>query len=93
MFKFILKKILGSKNERDLKKIRPLVDRINEIEESLQKESDDFLREKTAKWKEELSKITDNDELARRLDEILPEAFAVVKNGARRLCGTMADVR
>ena len=51
------------------------------------------MRQKTAAWKEELSKIEDNEELARRLDEILPEAFAVVKNACRRLCGTEIIVR
>ena len=52
---------------------------------ALQKLSDDELRAKTAAWKAELSKIEDNDELAQRLNEILPEAFAVVKNACRRL--------
>src|SRR5256886_2688303 len=47
----------------------------------------------SAAWKEELSKIKDNEELARRLNEILPEAFAVVKNACRRLWGTEITVR
>ena len=47
--------------------------------------SDDELRAKTAAWKAEVSTIEDPEALARRLDEILPEAFAVVKNAARRL--------
>ena len=59
----------------------------------MQKLPDDALRQKTAAWKEELSKIEDKEELARRLDEILPEAFAVVKNACRRLCGTDIIVR
>ena len=87
------RKIFPSKNDRDVKKIRPVVARINEIEVGLQKLSDDELRAKTAAWKEELSKIADNAELAAKLEEILPEAFAVVKNACRRLCGTDVIVR
>jgi preprotein translocase subunit SecA len=59
----------------------------------LQKLSDDELRAKTAAWKNELSQIEDKDELAERLNEILPEAFAVVKNACRRLCGQEIIVR
>src|SRR5207237_10372141 len=47
--------------------------------------SDDAMRAKTAAWKDELTKISDPEEQWNRLDEILPEAFAVVKNAARRL--------
>src|SRR5213075_2936609 len=93
MIGFIVKKFIGSKNERELKKLRPLVAQINEIEAGLQKLPDEALRQKTAAWKEELSKITDNDQLKQRLEEILPEAFAVVKNAARRLCGQEIIVR
>ncbi len=88
-----LRAIFPSKNDRDVKKIRPIVARINELELGLQKLSDDELRAKTAAWKEELSKIKDNTELATKLNEILPEAFAVVKNAARRLCGKDVIVR
>jgi preprotein translocase subunit SecA len=89
----LFKAIFGSKNDRDVKKIRPLVARINELEAGLQKLSDDDLRAKTAAWKQELSQIEDNAQLAAKLDEILPEAFAVVKNAARRLCGQDIIVR
>ncbi|HET7623825.1 MAG TPA: preprotein translocase subunit SecA [Verrucomicrobiae bacterium] len=93
MIGFIVKKVIGSKNERELKKIRPLVAKINALEAGLQQVSDDVLRQKTAAWKEELSKIEDNDALAKRLEEILPEAFAVVKNTCRRMCGQDVIVR
>src|SRR5690349_19772786 len=93
MIGFIVKKFIGSKNEREVKRLRPLVAKINELEAELQKVSDDALRQKTAAWKEELSKITDNDALKKRLQEILPEAFAVVKNACRRLCGQEITVR
>ena len=87
------RKIFPTKNDRDVKKIRPVVDQINAIEAGLQKLSDDELRAKTAAWKAELSQIEDKAELARKLEEILPEAFAVVKNTCRRLCGQDVIVR
>jgi preprotein translocase subunit SecA len=90
---WLIKKFIGSKNDREVKRLRPLVAKINALEAELQKISADVLRQKTAAWKEEISKIQDNEELARRLNEILPEAFAVVKNACRRLCGTEIIVR
>src|SRR5436190_8291099 len=85
MVAWILKKILGSKNQRELKRLMPTVRRINEFDEQFKSLSDDELRAKTANWKEEFSKIPDLQEQWKKLDEILPEAFAVVKNAARRL--------
>jgi preprotein translocase subunit SecA len=85
MVGWILKKILGSKNQRELKRLTPMVRRINEFDEQFKNLSDDALRAKTTTWKEELAKIADLEEQWNRLDEILPEAFAVVKNAARRL--------
>jgi preprotein translocase subunit SecA len=85
MVAWILKKILGSKNQRELRRLMPIVRRINELDEQFKSLSDDELRAKTAGWKEEISKIPDPQEQWKKLDEILPEAFAVVKNAARRL--------
>ncbi len=85
MVGWILKKILGSRNQREIKRMMPTVRRINELDEEFKALSDDELRAKTAKWQAELRAIEDADERWRKLDEILPEAFAVVKNGARRL--------
>src|SRR5579871_669942 len=93
MIGFIIKKVIGSKNDREVKRLRPLVVKINEFEASLQSLPDEALRQKTADWKARLSKIEDNAELAAALDEILPEAFAVVKNTCRRLCGSEVIVR
>src|SRR5689334_11354595 len=85
MVAWILKKILGSKNQRELRRLTPAVLQINELDEQFKSLSDDELRAKTATWKEEISKIPDLQEQWTKLDEILPEAFAVVKNAARRL--------
>src|SRR3984957_281651 len=93
MIGYIVKKIIGSRNEREIKKLRPMVTKVNELEAELQKASADLLRQKTADWKARLSKIEDNAELAAALEEILPEAFAVVKNACRRLCGQEITVR
>ncbi|HMJ92251.1 MAG TPA: preprotein translocase subunit SecA [Candidatus Acidoferrum sp.] len=93
MIGFILKKIIGSKNDREVKRLRMRVEEINRFEAELQNQPADVLRQKTAAWKEELSKIEDKEELARRLNEILPEAFAVVKSAARRMCGSEITVR
>jgi preprotein translocase subunit SecA len=93
MLNFIIKRIVGSQNDRQVKKMRPLVKKILDLEASLQPLSDDDLRKKTADWKAELSKIEDDIELAVRLEEILPEAYAVVKAACRRLCGQEITVR
>ncbi|HEY0369336.1 MAG TPA: preprotein translocase subunit SecA, partial [Chthoniobacterales bacterium] len=85
MVGWVLKKILGSKNQREIKRLTPLVRRINELDEQFKTLSDDELRAKTAQWQSEFKAIEDAEQLWARLDEILPEAFAVVKNGARRL--------
>src|SRR5678810_809898 len=84
MIGWILKKIVGSKNTRLIKGLRPLVAQINECEAQIRNLSDDDLRAKTFAWKEELAKL-DPAEHPAYLDRILPEAFAVVKNAARRL--------
>jgi preprotein translocase subunit SecA len=150
MIKWILQKIVGSKNQREVRRIRPVVTRINEFEESMKGEPDEALRERTAKWKAFFAKYhaldvpakpvverMGPDELlataealeqrlaplrdefpalpakveasvdaieaakaafheveiefprvrAKHLEKILPEAYAVVKNAARRMCG------
>ena len=126
MVKWLLKKIVGTKHQRELKRMWPVVQKINKIEEGLQSLSEDELREKTRGWQADLkameTKVDDeveawkqtqlaslaeddqqahrdleeqarrrkaeqmgavHDEQAEFLDELLPEAFAVVKNGAR----------
>ncbi|HTX20407.1 MAG TPA: preprotein translocase subunit SecA [Candidatus Aquilonibacter sp.] len=89
----LIKKVFGSKNDREVRKLWPRVKEINDLEAGVQSLSDEQLRAKTAAWKEQLSKISDDDELAQKLDEILPEAFAVVKNACRRMIGQEIIVR
>lgn len=76
----LIRKIVGSKNERDLKKLWPIVDKINGMEPQMQALSDDELRAKTAEFKERHI----NGE---SLKSLLPEAFAVCREGGRRVLG------
>src|SRR3954462_6122713 len=85
MVGWVLKEILGSKNQREIKRLMPMLRRINELDEQFKALSDEELRAKTAAWKAELAQIPELPEQWQKLDEILPEAFAVVKNAARRL--------
>jgi preprotein translocase subunit SecA len=87
MIDWIIKKVIGSKNTRMVKRLRPTVDRINALEVEFQSLSIDQLRAKTTAWKSEFSKLSEA-EAEVRLNEILPEAFAAVKNAARRLTDT-----
>jgi len=85
MINWLIKKVIGSKNARRIRGMQVTVDRINELEVEYQKLSDDALRAKTFEWKEQLAKIEDENEQQQLLDDILPEAFAAVKNAARRM--------
>ena len=81
----MFKKIFGTKAARDLRRMRPLVDRVNELEEEYQKLSEEQLKAKTGEFKERLK----NGET---LDDIMCEAFAVVKNACRRNMGQPISV-
>jgi preprotein translocase subunit SecA len=76
----MLKALLGDPNARKLKKYQPLVTEINLLEDELQKLSDRELRGKTAEYKQRLEK-------GETLDELLPEAFATVREAGRRVLG------
>ena len=77
----ILKTLKGRHYRKFLRKCKPIVDKINACEEKLQSLSDDQLRDKTTEYMERFR----NGE---SLDDLLPEAFATVKNAARRMCGS-----
>src|SRR5512137_2104154 len=84
MFKTLIHKIVGTKNERELKRLQPRVEAINGFEAPLQGLSDEDLRAKTAAFRERVAAAANGD-LAVALDEILPEAFAVCRETARRV--------
>ena len=73
-------KVFGTKHERDLKALMPIVEEINEIYEGLSSLSDEELRGKTSEFKQRLSE-------GETLDDIMTETFAVVKEVCRRLMG------
>ena len=76
MFNAVLTKIIGSQNERELKRIQPQVERINLLEGETSKLSDAQLKSKTAEFKSRLK--------GEPLDELIPEAFAVVREAGNR---------
>jgi len=86
-FSSFAKKIFGSKNDRELKRLRPYVDTINGLEPSIQKLSDAELRAKILEWKANISAIEDDDRRKEAMEEVLPEVFAVVREAARRTLG------
>ncbi len=80
MFDYVMKKVLGTKNERELKKIRPLVGRINELEPRMKALADADFPRLTATWKQEAQN-------GRALEDLLPEAFALVREAGVRALG------
>jgi preprotein translocase subunit SecA len=76
----ILKKIFGDPNEKYLKKIKPIVEKINSLEKDFEKIPDQKLKEKTFEFKERLKR-------GETLDDILPEAYALVREAAKRTLG------
>ena len=77
MFDAFLAKIFGTKNERELKRLRPIAAAITEYEPAVSSLTDDQLREKTGTFRERLAG-------GETLDDLLPEAFAVVREAGRR---------
>ena len=107
MLQTILKKVFGTKSDRDTKELVPIVDEINEIYDALQTKSDNDLINRTKEFNLEIASarevaqkyakenISDNEKADKhvinaeheKLDEILPEAFAIVKEACRRTMG------
>ncbi|MBF8779564.1 preprotein translocase subunit SecA [Pseudomonas fulva] len=80
MFAPLLKKLFGSKNEREVKRMLKTVNIVNAFEEKMVALSDEQLRGKTAEFKERLAK-------GETLDQLLPEAFAVAREAGKRIMG------
>ncbi len=83
----MLKTVLGDPNARKLKKYQPYVVDVNVLEDEIQALSDDQLKGKTAEFQQKLAKARSDRERAEVLDELLPEAFAVVREAGRRVLG------
>ncbi|MCK4374789.1 MAG: hypothetical protein KAX19_05645, partial [Candidatus Brocadiae bacterium] len=86
----VAKTLIGTSNERILREMVPLVDRINALEPEFQRKRDAELREVTEGFKERLRGARSPEEQERMLDRILPEAFANVREAARRVLVTPA---
>ncbi|MGI9536863.1 MAG: preprotein translocase subunit SecA [Desulfocapsaceae bacterium] len=76
----ILTKVFGSKNERVLKEIQPLVNRINELEPQIQPLDDSALAAKTVEFRQRVEK-------GESIDDLLPETFAVIREASKRILG------
>ncbi len=87
MLKKLMRTFLGDPNEREIAKLQPIVDQINALEPEWQKLTDQQLRAKTDEFRNYLAKFQDPDEREKHLDDILPEAFATVREAARRTVG------
>ena len=86
MIGWVLKKILGTQNQREVRRLTPLVAEINRHEEALRSISMEELRGKTAAFRDRLGK-------GETLDQLLPEAYAVVKNCCRRFTEEKRKIR
>src|SRR5437899_3136893 len=78
MIDTLLAKVVGTQNDRELKRLRPIVAEVNALEPAIQALSDDQVREKTAELKQRVS----NGE---PIDDLMAEAFAVVREAGRRV--------
>jgi preprotein translocase subunit SecA len=78
MIQKLLAKVVGTQNERELKRLRPLVAQVNALEPSIQALSDEALRDKTAEFRKRLAG-------GESLADLMPEAFAVVREAGRRV--------
>jgi preprotein translocase subunit SecA len=80
MISNFLKKIVGTKNERELKRLQPLIEKVGVLEAAMEQLTDAELRAKSALFKERLNQ-------GEEIDALLPEAFAVVREASKRTVG------
>ena len=86
LFSYILNKIAGDYNQRQLNKILPLVEKINQVDAHRDSLYDDEIKAKTAEFKKRYSQWE-------TLDSLLPEAFAAVKQACKRLKWTEIEIK
>ena len=112
MIQKFVKNIFGTRSDREVKQLYPIVENINQLSESLKNKSDEELRERSLELRQDLisnrkkaeknasNTFTDKDEKTKfilkaeheKLEEILPEAFAMVKETCKRMCGSSWSV-
>src|SRR3989442_10711434 len=86
-FTVLTRKVFGSKNDRELKRMRPTVEAINALEPQFEAENQEQLRERIANWKAQISAVEDEEERTGAMYDLLPEVFAVVREAAKRALG------
>ena len=82
----LLSKLFDS-NEKQVKKFKPLVDKINSLEATFENMSKEDLRDQTRAWQKELKEVTDPQKQEDYLNKILPEAYAVCRQAAKNTLG------
>ncbi len=80
MINYVMRKMIGTKNEREVKRITKIVGQVNSFESKIEKLSEEELKNKTVEFRERLTK-------GETLDHLLPEAFAVVREASKRVLG------
>ncbi len=80
MIQKVLTSLFGTKHERDMKKLRPMVEKVNSFEPAMQALTDEQLQAKTPEFKARLAK-------GETLDDLLPEAFAALREASKRVLG------
>ncbi|MBI4360131.1 MAG: preprotein translocase subunit SecA, partial [Candidatus Jacksonbacteria bacterium] len=83
----IIKKILGDPNEKALQKLKNVAEKVNTLEPLYEKKSDRELSALTIQWKEEIARLSSVEEKRARIEEIYHEAFAAVREAAKRTLG------
>ena len=81
------RKLFGSRNDRELKRLRPSVEKTNQLEPEFEKKSQEELRILVGEWRARISAIDDADEREGALWDILPEVFAAVREASKRTLG------
>ena len=86
MFKALVQKIVGTNNERELKRLWPKVTAVNALEAEMQRLGEADIKAKTAELRRRMAQAsTENGDVKVGLDEMLPEAFALCREVARRV--------
>ena len=83
----VARKVFGSRNDRELKRMRAVVNEINRLEPEISALDDDGLRARVAHWKERIGPLEEREARDDAMEEALPEIFAVVREAARRTLG------
>ena len=85
----LLKSIFGTSNQREIARLKPLVEQINSLEAQYSNIGDDEIKGATLKFKNELKELSQSEQY-KKLDELLPSAFALAREGIKRALGLRA---